>query len=91
VDAIYAADDGETSLAEICRRVGRVADEFGLARPSYVHVRRLVLTLRDTAAAEARRRAARRRIAEDALVAALLGWRMNVYDVRERLARAADS
>jgi len=35
-------DDGTLPVAEICRRVGRVASALGLPRPSYVHLRRLV-------------------------------------------------
>jgi hypothetical protein len=86
LDTIFALDDGETSIAEICRQAGRAANACGLARPSYVHVRRVVLAGRETTGADARRRAARRRILADATLAALLGFRVDVYDIRRRVA-----
>jgi hypothetical protein len=42
VEAIRALDDRRVPIAETCRRVGRRADELGLPRPSYVHLRRLI-------------------------------------------------
>jgi hypothetical protein len=51
-----------------------------------VHVRRVVLAGRETTGADARRRAARRRILADATLAALLGFRVDVYDIRRRVA-----
>jgi hypothetical protein len=35
-------DDGTRSIAEICRRVGAVADDLRLTRPSYEQVRTVV-------------------------------------------------
>jgi hypothetical protein len=46
VSALRALDDPREPMAEICRRVGDVADRLGLTRPSYVHVRRLLLAER---------------------------------------------
>jgi hypothetical protein len=40
--AIRRLDDESLSIAEVCRRVGDRAGQLGLARPSYVHVRRIV-------------------------------------------------
>lgn len=42
LDAIRALDDRRVPIAETCRRVGRRAEELGLPRPSYVHLRRLI-------------------------------------------------
>ena len=36
------ADDGRSSIADVCRRVGRAAERYGLLRPSYERVRQLV-------------------------------------------------
>jgi hypothetical protein len=47
VSALRALDDPKEPMAEICRRVGEVADRLGLTRPSYVHVRRLLLAERE--------------------------------------------
>jgi hypothetical protein len=46
VSALRALDDPKEPMAEICRRVGDVASRLGLTRPSYVHVRRLLLAER---------------------------------------------
>lgn len=40
--ALARLDDGSIRIAELNRRLGHVADDLGLARPSYEHVRRLV-------------------------------------------------
>ena len=42
LDAIRRVDDDTEPIAETCRRVGDVATELGVPRPSYVHVRRIV-------------------------------------------------
>jgi len=47
VSAARALCDERMSVAEIWRRVGGVAAELGVPRPSYSHVRRLVLVERD--------------------------------------------
>ena len=48
--AIRRLDDESLSIAEVCRRVGAAAEEIGVPRPSYVHVRRIVLSERARAA-----------------------------------------
>jgi hypothetical protein len=39
---VAALDEEDAPAAETCRRVGAVAEELGLIRPSYGHVRRIV-------------------------------------------------
>jgi hypothetical protein len=56
--AIRRLDDERLPIAETCRRVGRAAAEMGLPRPSYVHLRRIVVAEREL-------RRARREIASD--------------------------
>lgn len=56
LELIAALDDDAQPIAETCRRAGNVAEELGLSRPSYVHVRRIVVAER---AAKRRRRALR--------------------------------
>jgi hypothetical protein len=51
LDAIGKLDSGDVSIAETCRRICDHADELGLTRPSYVHLRRLVHASRDRKAA----------------------------------------
>ena len=48
--AIRRLDDESLSIAEVCRRVGAAAETMGVPRPSYVHVRRIVLSERARAA-----------------------------------------
>lgn len=48
--AIRRLDDESLSIAEVCRRVGAAAEKIGVPRPSYVHVRRIVLSERARAA-----------------------------------------
>ena len=47
IKALRRLDDPRQPIAETCRRVGQVAVRLGLTRPSYVHVRRLVLAERE--------------------------------------------
>jgi hypothetical protein len=51
LDAIGRLDSDGVLIAEVCRRIGDHADELGLTRPSYVHLRRLVHAARDRRAA----------------------------------------
>jgi hypothetical protein len=46
VAALRRLDDGKRPVAETHRRLGAVADELGLARPSYERVRLLLRMLR---------------------------------------------
>ncbi len=47
VAALRRLDDRRVSIAETCRRVGALAEELGVPRPSYVHLRRLVVAERE--------------------------------------------
>ena len=38
-EAIRGLDDGKMPFAELCRRVGDVAEELGVQRPSYESIR----------------------------------------------------
>ena len=42
VAALAVLDDSREPMAEINRRVGRLASELGLPRPSYAQIRRLL-------------------------------------------------
>src|SRR5947207_13092128 len=55
--AVRRLDTRAESLAEVCRRIGEAAWELELPRPSYVHLRRLLVEKRrrDDAARERRR------------------------------------
>jgi hypothetical protein len=50
VAAAFVLDDPEEPYAETCRRVGAVASELGLPRPSYDTVRLLVRVNREVRA-----------------------------------------
>jgi hypothetical protein len=77
-------DDRREPIAEIVRRVAREAESRGLTRPSYVHLRRLILDERwrqDEIAA------ARSQIASDLMtyrVPDLLGAAERLRDARSR-------
>jgi hypothetical protein len=84
--AVRRLDDEKESIAETCRRVGDVAVALGLARPSYVHLRRIVKADREL-------RRARRQIAGEVVsdLAAGLAPRLEraIEQGREAEARAA--
>jgi hypothetical protein len=42
IAATYALDDGRRPYAETCRRVGAIAEQLGLPRPSYDTIRVLL-------------------------------------------------
>jgi hypothetical protein len=46
-ELIEQLDDEALSLAEMTRRIGSAADAEGITRPSPVHVRRLLASLRE--------------------------------------------
>lgn len=46
LSAIRRLDDDSLSVAEVCRRVGAYAESHGMTRPSYVHVRRIIVSER---------------------------------------------
>jgi hypothetical protein len=85
--AIRALDDTAHPIAETCREVGVVAATFGLPKPSYVDVRRLVLAERERVVTDRMRREAMRALLEDVATKALLGRSVNAYEVAERAAK----
>jgi len=46
VDAIGRLDRRDVPIAETCRRLGAFAERNGIPRPSYVHLRRLIVERR---------------------------------------------
>jgi hypothetical protein len=90
LEAIAALDDGRMPIAELCRRVGSFAEQVGLIRPSYVHVRRYALAQRALAKAEARRRAELRAIASNVGERLVVGLRVDAYEVAEQVAEVRD-
>jgi hypothetical protein len=42
VELVGRLDDRSVPIAEVVRRIAAAADERGLTRPSYVHMRRLI-------------------------------------------------
>jgi hypothetical protein len=78
LEALRRLDDGKLPMAEVCRRLGAVADELGLMRPSYVHVRRLILAQRDE-------QEAIRAVVEDIALRLATARYVDVYDAVERL------
>lgn len=81
LETIATVDDRGEPIAEICRRVGAAADRFGLTRPSYSQLRRLIREhrLREDEAAE------RRAILADAATRALLARPVDAYEVADRI------
>jgi hypothetical protein len=75
-------------MAEISRRVGAAAAQFGLPKPSYVHLRRLILTHREEEEAERARREEIRRILGDVYLDLHRGRVVNAYDVADRIREA---
>jgi hypothetical protein len=78
---VAALDEDHVPAAETCRRVGAAADELGLIRPSYGHVRRIVRV-------ERRRRDLRaeaRKVLTGAVSTSAAGLAPSVVLVLERL------
>ena len=74
LELIVALDDDTQPIAETCRRAGDAAERLGLSRPSYVHVRRIVVAER----AARRRRKKLREPLVDAAVITFAGGSPNV-------------
>ena len=78
---VVALDQEDLPAAETCRRVGAAAEEIGLIRPSYQHVRRIVRV-------ERRRgelRAEARKVLSGAVATSAAGLVPSVVLVLERL------
>ena len=78
LELVRALDDRGESIAEICRRVGREAEQLGLTRPSYVHLRRVIQ-------AERQREDEIREIVDGTARKLMRGFRVDPYEVAERL------
>jgi hypothetical protein len=77
-DAVRALDDPREPMAETCRRVGRAAEQMGLPRPSYSHLRRFIKEERE-------RQAAIRRVVHDVTSDLLAGKVPHPHHVLQRL------
>lgn len=75
-------DDRDEPIAETCRRIGAGAARLGLFRPSYPHLRRLIL-------AERERQDAIREVVDDVLERAILGLRIDPYELADRVREAS--
>ena len=71
-------DDRDEPIAEICRRVGSGAAQLGLFKPSYSHLRRLILVEREY-------QDAIREVVDDVLESALVGLRLHPYELAGRV------
>jgi hypothetical protein len=80
-----ALDDPAEPMAETCRRVATVAESFGFVRPSYPHLRRFLAEKRAAERAEQARKEELRRIAADVYLDAMRGFRINAYEVINRV------
>jgi hypothetical protein len=83
-----ALDDREDSMAETCRRVAAVAESVGLFRPSYSHLRRFLTEKRRREEAARMRRRELRQIAADVYLDAMRGYRVDRYELAERIREA---
>jgi len=87
VSAVRTLDDRTQPMAEIARRVGAAAAELGLPKPSYVHLRRLILAHREEEEAARRRAEEIRQIAADVYFDLNRGRRVDAY-VEDRIREA---
>jgi hypothetical protein len=84
-----ALDDRRQPVAETVRLVGDAAEQLGLIRPSYSHLRRFIQAERLEADIAEARRAAVKAVVLDVLTrAALTGHIPNHYYLEDRIARA---
>jgi hypothetical protein len=86
--ALAELDDRRQPIAEVCRKVGVVAEALGLPRPSYVHVRRRVHERRTREDVELARRAAVRGIIADVASDVVAGRFVDPYEVAGRVSAA---
>jgi hypothetical protein len=88
LEAVRSLDDRGEPMAEIARRVGRVAADLGLPKPSYVHLRRYIIEFREEEDAARARRREIVDIAVDTYVDAMTTGVVDAYDVAERIRNA---
>ena len=88
-ELVRGLDDRTVPIAETARRVGEAVQLLGLVRPTYPHLRRLILAQRAWADAEDAYRAAVRGVLADVTAAVLTGRAPeNPYVLAERIAEA---
>jgi hypothetical protein len=87
-EAVRALDDRREPIAEISRRVGAAAAQLSLPKPSYVHLRRLIIAHREDQDAERARRAEIRRILGDAYLDLYRGRVVDAYELADRIREA---
>jgi len=88
IEAAAVLDDPDQPIAETCRRVGTFAEKLGLPRPSYVHLRRLILAERERKRTAAARREEIRQILGEAYFDLMRSRRVDAYELADRLANA---
>jgi hypothetical protein len=86
LDALRALDDRTEPLAAVCRRVGELAWRLGLTRPSYVHLRRLLVEERRRQDAARKRRRELLQVALDIERDLRRGFRVDAYEIADRVA-----
>ena len=83
---VASLDDRLVPIAETCRRVGEAAERLDLPRPSYVHLRRVILAQRARRDARDEARRELLAMASDAYWATTTGRRVvNAYEVAEEV------
>ena len=88
-ELVHRLDDRTVPMAETARRVGDGAQLLGLIRPTYPHLRRLIVFHRGRRDAEQAYRAVVRDVIEDVAVAVLTGrYNLNPYVLADRVAEA---
>ena len=81
--AIAVLDEPTRPIAETVRRIGSLAERIGRTRPSYVHVRRYVIShRRRQAAARAEREHLRALLADPSSDATLTRRVVSMYELR---------
>lgn len=85
LSAIRRLDDRTQPMAETARRVGAAAAELGLPRPSYVHLRRLIVAHREEEDADERRHEEIKQIAAEVYFDLYRGKRVDAYEVADRV------
>jgi hypothetical protein len=88
LEAVRALDDRTEPMAEIARRVGAVAAQLGLPKPSYVHLRRFLVAYRREQDEERERREEIKEILMDAYLDLHRSRVVDAYDVADRIRRA---
>jgi hypothetical protein len=88
VAAVRALDDRAEPMAEIARRVGAVAAELGLPKPSYVHLRSYILAHRAEQDDGRERRREGLDILMESYLDAMRSRVVNAYEIAERIREA---